>query len=283
MIKGPVQHLYPLLSPEGFPADDSEPPHRFRTIWISDVHLGTRGCKAELLLDFLRHHSADNLYLVGDIVDGWRLRRLVVAAEPQRRGAEGPAQWRARAPGHLHPGQSRRVCCATTLELHFGGVWLLAGDPRHRRRAPAAGAARRRVRRRGALCPLARLPGRLGLHAVLQLNHCFNILRRRFGYPYWSLSAYLKSRSRTPSHSSAISRRHRPTRPASAASTGWSAATSTGRNARHRRHALCNDGDWVESCTALVEHVDGRLEILPLGRAAGARSPRVAPASSASW
>jgi UDP-2,3-diacylglucosamine pyrophosphatase LpxH len=48
---------------------------RFRTIWISDVHLGTRGCKAELLLDFLRNTESEHLYLVGDIVDGWRLRR----------------------------------------------------------------------------------------------------------------------------------------------------------------------------------------------------------------
>src|SRR5712692_10084449 len=48
---------------------------QYRTIWISDVHLGTRGCKAEFLLDFLRHTESDNLYLVGDIVDGWRLRR----------------------------------------------------------------------------------------------------------------------------------------------------------------------------------------------------------------
>ena len=48
---------------------------RYRTIWISDVHLGTRGCKADLLLDFLKHNECETLYLVGDIVDGWRLRK----------------------------------------------------------------------------------------------------------------------------------------------------------------------------------------------------------------
>lgn len=48
---------------------------RYRSIWISDVHLGTRGCKAEYLLDFLKHNESDHLYLVGDIVDGWRLRK----------------------------------------------------------------------------------------------------------------------------------------------------------------------------------------------------------------
>jgi len=49
--------------------------NRYRTIWISDIHLGTRGCQAEFLLDFLKHNESEHLYLVGDIVDGWRLRR----------------------------------------------------------------------------------------------------------------------------------------------------------------------------------------------------------------
>src|SRR5262245_57238780 len=50
-------------------------PRRFRTIWLSDVHLGIRDCKADALLDFLKHHESDTLYLVGDVVDGWVLRR----------------------------------------------------------------------------------------------------------------------------------------------------------------------------------------------------------------
>ena len=57
------------------PAKPQPRPTRHRTIWISDIHLGTRGCKAEMLLDFLRHNDSDMLYLVGDIVDGWRLRK----------------------------------------------------------------------------------------------------------------------------------------------------------------------------------------------------------------
>jgi len=47
---------------------------RVRALFLSDVHLGTRGCQAELLLDFIRHYDADTIYLVGDIIDGWRLR-----------------------------------------------------------------------------------------------------------------------------------------------------------------------------------------------------------------
>jgi len=55
---------------------DADPdPRHYRTIWISDIHLGTAGCQAERLLDFLRRHDSDTMYLVGDIVDGWRLKK----------------------------------------------------------------------------------------------------------------------------------------------------------------------------------------------------------------
>ena len=77
-----------------------------RSIWISDVHLGTRGCQADLLLDFLRHHEFEYLYLVGDIVDGWRLQReLVLAAVPQRRGPEAAPPVAEGHQGLLYPRQ----------------------------------------------------------------------------------------------------------------------------------------------------------------------------------
>ncbi len=63
-----------LFAPRRSPPDD-EPTHRHRTIWISDVHLGTAGCKADLLLDFLKSHESETLYLVGDIIDGWQLKK----------------------------------------------------------------------------------------------------------------------------------------------------------------------------------------------------------------
>src|SRR5277367_4962014 len=65
------------FSPNDLPGSEQsgDPVLHFRSIWISDVHLGTRGCQAERLLDFLRHTESDYLYLVGDIVDGWQLRK----------------------------------------------------------------------------------------------------------------------------------------------------------------------------------------------------------------
>src|SRR5690606_28154287 len=69
----------PLASILGAQETPETPPEhayrRYRSIWISDIHLGTRGCKAEFLLDFFRHTDSDYLYLVGDIVDGWALKR----------------------------------------------------------------------------------------------------------------------------------------------------------------------------------------------------------------
>ena len=55
--------------------DDEDGPSRYRAVFISDLHLGTPGCQAPALLDFLKHHPSDVLYLVGDIIDGWQLRR----------------------------------------------------------------------------------------------------------------------------------------------------------------------------------------------------------------
>src|SRR6195952_4804023 len=67
---GKIPSWLSLPDPKGF-----RPKRKYRTVWISDVHLGTRGCNAALLVDFLRAIECDTLYLVGDIVDGWRLRK----------------------------------------------------------------------------------------------------------------------------------------------------------------------------------------------------------------
>ena len=86
------------------------PERRFRTLFISDVHLGARGSQADRLLDFLRSHDADTIYLVGDIVDGWALQvKLVLAAIAQRLRAENAAQGAQGRQGHLRARQSRRI------------------------------------------------------------------------------------------------------------------------------------------------------------------------------
>ena len=142
------------------------PVRHYRTVFISDIHLGTRGCQAELLLDFFRHVECETLYLVGDIVDGWKLKKwLVVAPAAQLTCCNEDALRMARKgasviyiPGN-HDDRARDYC-----GVHLGGVVVTRdADPRNRRRQTLSGPARRRVRRRHPPRPLARLPGRLGL------------------------------------------------------------------------------------------------------------------------
>src|SRR5580704_509966 len=108
-------------------APDSDPSGKilhFRSIWISDIHLGTRGCQAEKLLDFLKHTESDYLYLVGDIVDGWQLRKRWfwpqahndVVQKVLRRARKGAQVFFI--PGN-HDEVLRPYC-----GLHFGGVFV---------------------------------------------------------------------------------------------------------------------------------------------------------------
>ena len=139
----------------------------YRTIFISDTHLGTRGCRSDFLADFLRQSSCHNLFLVGDIIDGWRLRKSWYWDEQPRRGAEADRAPRPRRHrGHLHPRQPRRD--VSQLAADRPGNLRHQDAPRsrahHRRRQAPAGDARRRIRQRRALCQVPRAARRLGLH-----------------------------------------------------------------------------------------------------------------------
>ncbi len=167
----PAAPLSSLFAPARPPAEDDtsrephESTHRHRTIWISDVHLGTAGCKADYLLDFLKSHESDTLYLVGDIIDGWQLKKgWTWRAVAQRRRPEDPAQG---AQGHardLRARQPRRVRARLRrprVRRHRGRP---RGDARHGRRPTAARHARRPVRRRDPAREVARVPRRLAVH-----------------------------------------------------------------------------------------------------------------------
>ncbi len=237
---------------------------RYRAIWISDVHLGTRGCKAGFLLDFLRHAESDYLYLVGDIVDGWRLKRSWywnqlhndVVQKLLRKARKGTKV--VYIPGN-HDEMLRDY-----LDLHFGGVHVV-GEAMH----STADGKRLLVIHGDAFDGVVRYArwlaflGDRAYNAALVLNHWFNKARLALGYPYWSLSAYLKHRVKNAvryisdyEHAVAAEARRR-------------GADGVVCGHIHRAEIrtidgilYCNDGDWVESCTALVEHLDGRLEIL---------------------
>lgn len=237
---------------------------RYRAIWLSDIHLGTRGCQADMLLDFLKHTESDVLYLVGDIVDGWRLKKSWywpqahndVVQKILRRARKGTSVF-------LIPGNHDEAF-REYVGLQFGGVTILE-DTIH----TAADGKRYLVIHGDQFDAVVRYAkwlafvGDTAYTFILWVNTLFNKVRRRLGFPYWSLSAYLK---------------HKTKKAVEFIGDYETALTEEARRRQvdgvicgHIHHAemrdmdgvlYVNDGDWVESCTALVEHPDGTLEIL---------------------
>ncbi|HWA61986.1 MAG TPA: UDP-2,3-diacylglucosamine diphosphatase [Caulobacteraceae bacterium] len=239
-------------------------PIRFRSVFISDVHLGTRGCQAELLLDFIRHLSCDHLYLVGDIVDGWKMKSgwywpqahndvVQKILRLARRGVKVTY-----VPGN-HDDRVRDFC-----GVHFGGV-VVARDAVHetadgRRFLVLHGDEFDGVVRHA---PWLAFLGDWAYRTILALNTVLNRARRHLGFGYWSLSAYLKVKVKNAlqfieNFEAAVA--------AEARRRGVDGVICGHIHKAEMRDiegiAYVNDGDWVESCTALVEHFDGRLEIL---------------------
>jgi UDP-2,3-diacylglucosamine pyrophosphatase LpxH len=260
---GAADDAPPDRSPEAS-GEEGEAKLRVRTVWISDIHLGTPGCQARALLDFLRDVECETLFLVGDIIDGWQLRRQWywpqahndVVQKILRKARKGTRV--LFVPGN-HDEFARRY-----IGHSFGGVdvveewihetadgqrlWVTHGDLFD------------------GVVQCARWLALLGDQAyefTLRLNRHINSLRARMGLPYWSLSSYLKLRvKRAVSYVSdfevALARE--------AHKRGVDGVVCG-----HIHHAemrridgmlYANDGDWVESLTALVEHADGRLEII---------------------
>ena len=237
---------------------------RYRTIWISDVHLGTKACKAELLLEFLRLNESETLYLVGDIVDGWRLKRQWywpqdhndVVQKLLRKARKGTKVYYL--PGNHDEGARQFV------GLNFGGVEV------REEMVHVTADGRRLLVMHGdefdVVVKYAKWLAHIGDKAyvvLLAVNHWFNILRRRLGFPYWSLSAYLKHRAKTAvefvgRYETALSEEARR-RDVDGVVCGH---VHTAEMKDMLGVLYCNDGDWVESCTALVERDCGTLEIV---------------------
>lgn len=237
---------------------------RYRTIWISDVHLGTKACQAGLLLDFLKRTECETLYLVGDIVDGWRLKKNWywpqahndVIQKLLRKARKGTKVYFL--PGN-HDEFGRQF-----LGQNFGEVEIVD-------EAIHTGADGRRYLvihgdQFDVVVKYARWLAHVGDKAYVMLlaaNTLVNAFRRRFGFSYWSLSAYLKHRTkkavefvgRFETALSEEARRH--------GVDGVVCGHIHTAEIKDMRGILyCNDGDWVESCTALVEHESGEMEIL---------------------
>jgi UDP-2,3-diacylglucosamine pyrophosphatase LpxH len=270
------------------------PDPRFRThvrsVFLSDIHLGTADCRADLLLDFLESVQTERLYLVGDIIDLWAARRglhwpadhgrvLWLLYERMRQGVEVIC-----IPGN-HDAELREFCGA-----QLGGLRL------QREALHVTAQGLRLLVTHGdefdAAVRCNRLLAAVGTHlydVALWLNRRVNAIRNRLGQPYWSLAGYLKSRI-----GNAVEYVHRYEQAAA-------------QLARHRgfdgivcghihRPAVrtidgvlyCNDGDWVDSCTALAELRSGELQLWswserrsPLARNAPSSRPSSIPGVTA--
>src|SRR5665213_136580 len=239
-------------------------PHHYRAIWISDFHLGTRGCKTEFLLDFLCQTESEYLYLVGDIVDGWRLKKSWYWVQSHNDVVQKILRKARKGTNVFYIPGNHDEWLRDYADLQMGGVQLLPEAIQ-----VTADGRRLLVIHGDAFDGVVRYARWLALlgdgayELMLKINHAFNIVRRRLGYPYWSLSAYVKSKVKNAvqfvsDYADAIV--------AEARRRGVDGIVCGHIHQAEIRHVggvlYCNDGDWVESCTALVEHFDGRLEIL---------------------
>jgi UDP-2,3-diacylglucosamine pyrophosphatase LpxH len=236
----------------------------FRTVWLSDVHLGSRACRVAMLLDFLQRTRCETLYLVGDIVDLEGLRRSFywppahteVLRLLLRKSQEGARV--VYIPGN-HDDDLRVL-----IGQRVAGVEILARaihtTSQGKRLLVLHGDEFDAVIKHGALSAVA---GAAAYRTLLCLNRFVHWLHELVGRPYWSLAQHVKSR---------IGKAQRYIESFQQASLKAAAAAGVdGIVCGHIHKAdlltrdgltYCNDGDWVESCTALVEHSSGELALL---------------------
>src|SRR5438093_11340471 len=238
-------------------------PRRYRAGWISDMHLGTRGCNATALLDFLRENDFETLYVVGDLIDIWSLRRGIywpqnhndVIQKILRKARKGTRV--IYIPGNHDELVTGFFGAYGNIDIKENAIHVTACGERiliiHGHELDTV------VQNVKWLAFL----GDAGYQFLLSLNPLINFVRRRFGLGYWSLSAYVKQRVKD-----AVS------------FIGKFEAAVVKYAERYRVEAvLCghihsvsirkfgnvtyyNCGDWVETCSALIEHFDGRVEIV---------------------
>lgn len=250
------------------------PRRRYRTIWISDIHLGTRGCNDRLLIDFLDHVDSDTLYLVGDIIDGWRMKKRFYWPERHNaivRRVMKRAKHETRVvyiPGN-HDEMFRQFA-----GMNFGGVEI------RKKAIHVTAEGRRLLILHGDEFDTIMLAHRwlafLGDAAytlLMKLNVVVNAVRRRFDLPYWSLSKHAKHKVKNAVE---FISRFEETVAHEAMRLGVDGVVCGHiHNAEARRFGdivYYNDGDWVESCTALVEHRNGHMEILHWAEIVAGRS-----------
>lgn len=255
---------FPFLHWDTVTEAPDHPRQRYRSIWISDLHLGTRGCRAPALIDFLKQHDCEYLYLVGDIIDGWRLKSRIHWPQAHTNVIRRILTRAKRGTRVVLITGNHDEFLRRYSNIEFGNI-RICDEAEHR-----TADGRRLLVIHGdqydavVKCHkwLAFLGDR-GYALLLFVNHWFNRFRERFGYPYWSLSAHIKHRVKLAvNHIGEFEQ-----------AVTWDCRRRglDGVICGHIHHAeirrldeitYYNCGDWVETCSALVEHHDGRIELL---------------------
>ena len=244
--------------PKGF-----RPKRKYRTVWISDVHLGTRGCNAEMLVSFLRSIETETLYLVGDIIDGWRLKKGWYWPDAHNEVLRRILKMAHRGTRVIYiPGNHDEFVAG--FFGHFGAVEIMPRD------IHTTADGRRLLVVHGdafdAVVLYHRWLAVLGDKAyemMMRVNVGFNAVRRRMKLPYWSLSAYLKKRVKNAVQY--IGKYEEAVAQAAIDRKMDGIVCGHIHSAEIRELngvTYYNDGDWVESCTALVEDQQGAISIV---------------------
>lgn len=239
-------------------------PNHFRTLFLSDVHLGTTGCQAAMLVDFLREHDAEKIYLVGDIVDGWRLKRGWYWPQSHNDVVQKLLRKARKGTEVIYIPGNHDEFLRDFTGTHFGGVEVRDRDIHE------TAAGKRLLVIHGdqfdVVVRHAKWLAHLGDWAymtALRVNIIVNAVRRRLGFPYWSLSNWAKLRVKEAVNFIGEFEQ--------ALAGEANRVGADGVVCGHIHHAVIgvrqgieyiNTGDWVESCTAVVEHHDGTLELI---------------------
>ena len=245
-------------------SDEEHAEFKLRTIFISDIHLGTRGCQAEVLLDFLKRCHADTYYLVGDIFDGWRLKKSWYWPQSHNDVVQKLLRKARKGSRIVYVPGNHDEFLRHYFDLTFGDVEV-RNNPIHE-----TADGKRLLVIHGDQYDNVMLYSRwlafLGDSAyetLLLMNRPLNRVRRFFGLSHWSLSQYVKLKVKNAVNFISCFEK--------VVAADAKHKQVDGVVCGHIHHAeirdiegitYCNDGDWVESCTALVEHMDGKLEIM---------------------
>ncbi|KLK90363.1 serine/threonine protein phosphatase [Microvirga vignae] len=252
---------------------------RVRTLFLSDLHLGTKGSQAEALLDFLKYYDAEMIYLVGDIVDGWRLKSGWYWPQSHNDVVQKLLRKVRKGSSLIYVPGNHDEFLRDYVGINLGGIELAE----HAIHETADG--KRYLVIHGDQFDLVvrharwlALLGDWAYTAALFVNTYLNIARRKLGLTYWSLSAWAKLKvknavnfiSRFEELLAAEARRQEV----------------DGVICGHIHHAAMhenlgvsyvNTGDWVESCTVVVEHFDGTLELIRWSEASRKSLPGPSP------